>query len=248
MSAGRFRFTTIAHSERDWLGPLSDGAIDALLDGVRPSPVRTVDVGCGKGALLANVLQRFGGAGVGVEPNPEFAHSAIERVAARAPRASLALHECDLADAALPEGAFDLAVCTGASQAFGTPEQAVAGLARLVPPGGLVLLGEGYWRRRPDPAYAGLLGGEDSMLDHAGNVTMGRRHGLACLRTRESTLAEWDAYEGAYAAAVRAWCEANPDDPDAQAFRERIDSWNAAFHRWGRDTLGFGLYLFRRMR
>ena len=38
---------------------------------------------------------------------------------------------------------------------------------------------------------------------------------------------------------------ANPHDPDAQAMLERIRPWREAYLRWGRDTLGFGLYLFR---
>ncbi len=247
MSVDRWRFTTLAHAGRTWLGPVSDAAADAILEGLDRPPARVLDVGCGKGAMLARVLRRSGGTGVGVEPNPAFAADARAAMAGLAPAASFGLHACDLSEAALLEASFDLTVCTGASHAFGTTEQAVAGLARLTARHGWVLLGEGYWRRRPEPEYAALLGGEDALTDHGGNARLGRHHGLACVRARESTAQEWDAYEGAYAAAMRAWCEAHPDDPDATPFRARIDSWNAAYHRWGRDTLGFGLYLFRRV-
>lgn len=240
-----FRFTTIAHAERDLLGPLSTAGVDAMLDRVAPSATRVLDVGCGKGEMLVRAIERLGGHGVGVEPNPAFAAQALERAATRLPAGAMAVHEAPLADVALPERGFDLAMCAGATHAFGTPDEAMAGLARLAAPGALVLVGDGYWRQRPHPEYAARLGGEDSMRDHAGNAARGREHGLACEWARESTLEEWDAYEEAYASAVRQWCDANPGDPDAPAFRERIEAWHGAYRRWGRDTLGFGLYLFR---
>lgn len=238
-----FRFTTLAHADRDILGPLSDAALDAMLDRVHGTPARTLDVGCGKGALLARVHERFGGEVHGVEPNPDFAAATVNRLVANG--AEFMVFESELEHAPLPRHGFDLAFCLGASHAFGTPDDALEGLAALVPPRGVVVLGEGYWRRDPDPEYAALLGGEDSMRDHAGNAARGRAFGLSCEWARESTLEEWDAYEGAYAGAMRAWCDANPGDPETPAFRERIERWNAVYHRWGRDTLGFGLYVFR---
>lgn len=238
-----FRFTTLAHAGRENLGPLSDAALDELLDRARPAPARVLDVGCGKGALLARAHERFGAELTGVEPNDAFVAVAVDRLTRLG--ASFMLFDTPLEHAILPRRSFEFAACLGASHAFGTPGDAIAGLARLVAPGGLVVLGEGYWRRPPDPAYAAMLGGEDALLDHAGNAARGRAHGLACEWSRESTLAEWDAYEDAYASAMRGWCEAHSADPDAAAFRERIERWNSAYHQWGRSTLGFGLYAFR---
>lgn len=238
-----FRFTTLAHADLDILGPLSTTALDELLDRARPAPARVLDVGCGKGALLVRAHERWGVELTGVEPNDAFVAATVDRLTKVG--ASFMVFDTPLEHAILPRRAHDLVTCIGASHAFGTPDDAVADMAQLVAPGGLVVLGEGYWRRTPDPEYAAMLGGEDSMLDHAGNAARGRAHGLACEWSRESTLEEWDAYEGAYAEAMRAWCEAHLDDPDAPAFRKRIDGWNDAYHRWGRSTLGFGLYVFR---
>jgi len=67
--------------------------------------------------------------------------------------------------------------------------------------------------------------------------------GWRVVRCHESTLADWDDYEGAYAARVRAWLDARPLDPDAGAFRDRIERWSAAYAMWGRDTMGFALLL-----
>jgi hypothetical protein len=39
--------------------------------------------------------------------------------------------------------------------------------------------------------------------------------------------------------------EANPDDPALAARLMRGHQWREAYLRWGRSTMGFGLYLFR---
>jgi hypothetical protein len=61
-----------------------------------------------------------------------------------------------------------------------------------------------------------------------------------------STREEWDDYERAYAANVRAWCAAHPDDPDAPAFMERITRWSALVEQYGLDTMGYVLLLLQR--
>jgi hypothetical protein len=38
----------------------------------------------------------------------------------------------------------------------------------------------------------------------------------------------------------------NPDDPGLPALIAHLLSWHNIYLRWGRDTLGFGLYLFQK--
>ncbi|MDA1017867.1 MAG: hypothetical protein O3A00_25845 [Planctomycetota bacterium] len=61
----------------------------------------------------------------------------------------------------------------------------------------------------------------------------------------ECSQSEWDDYEDQYAQNVEEFVRANEHDPDAEAMLQRIRPWRDAYLRWGRDTLGFGLYLFR---
>jgi hypothetical protein len=56
---GAYRFTAIAHAGRDLLDPVTAAAVDAM---------------------LACALERPGGRGTGVEPNPAFAADARERI------------------------------------------------------------------------------------------------------------------------------------------------------------------------
>ena len=39
---------------------------------------------------------------------------------------------------------------------------------------------------------------------------------------------------------------ARPGDPEADAFRERIDAWSEGYSRWGRETMGFVTMALRR--
>lgn len=231
----RFKFTTIAHTERLFLGPYGRETIERLLGGFEGS---VVDVGCGKGA----VLEALGQPGFGIEHNPAFAAEAR----LRNPQAEIWEADAkDVLDSLTLKP--DLIVCLGASQAVGTPAEALARFAELVRPGGSVLFGDGYWRAKPAAEYLEFLGASESDIgDEAMVPNLASQFGLTVESRCLSTDEDWDAYECAYAYGMRAWCEANPDDPDCAAFRGRIDAWSEAYRRWGRSTLGFGIWLLRR--
>ena len=247
-----YRFTTIAHHGRALLGPLHESSVDALLTHIDPAPLagvrtRVLDIGCGKGEILLRALRRYGASGVGVEPNPSFATDARARARGRVPEGDLTLHATPLASAPLPHGGFDVAICTGATHAFGDYVPALEAIARFVRPRGWALIGIGYWRQPPAPEYLATFGG------HAGEM-MSLDQTLAApiaahwrvVAHHESTHDEWDDYESTYAANVHRWLERAPADPDAPAFRERIDSWAQAYATWGRDTMGFTTMVLRR--
>jgi len=246
-----FAFTTLAHEGRALLGPVDAASVEALLAQLPPAaeatPPHVLDVGCGKGEILARTLARVGGRGLGLEPNPSFAAAARTRLARDLPADRAVVLEARLADVPLPEHAFAVAICTGALHAFGDWRDALAGLARLVPAGGVALLGPGYWRRPPEPAYLEAFGGrEDEQHSLPETLAIAEDAGWQVIACHESTPAEWDDYEGAYAARVRAWCDRHPDDPAAAEHRARIERWADAYAQWGRDTMGYALVLARR--
>jgi len=151
------------------------------------------------------------------------------------------------AAAAPPEGPFAAALCVGATHAFGGYRPTLAALSRLVRPGGTIVVGEGFWRRRPDPEYLAFLGTtEDDCTAHEGNVAAGVAAGLTPVHASVASDDDWDRYEDAYAAAVERHVAVDPAAPGAAGMLRRIRAWRAAYLRWGRTTLGFGLYVFRR--
>jgi SAM-dependent methyltransferase len=245
------KFSTIAHHERDLLGPVSFETVDALFSRIEFSPpphdaARVLDVGCGKGELLLRAMQIFGALGVGVEPNPSFAAVAMTRARQRGLHERLTLRQLPFDHASIPHGRFDLGICTGATHAFGGLRPALARLAQLVRTRGWALVGEGYWRRPPEPGYLEVLGARpDELQTHAANQDAALAAGWRVDHAVESTPEEFDAYEDSYAASMHRWLAARPQDPDAPAFRARIERWQDGYRRWGRETLGFGLYLLR---
>jgi cyclopropane fatty-acyl-phospholipid synthase-like methyltransferase len=248
VSEARWRYTTIAHAGRAMLGPVSDATAEAMLARLPPpGPARVLDVGCGKGALLVRALERWGGTGVGIEPNPAFAAEARTRADDRLGPGRARILDSDFTPGMLQAERFDLVICTGALHAFGGWDAALRGIAPLLEPGGHALLGPGYWRQAPEPEYLAATGiGADEMEALGGLITRAEAAGWRALAVHESTAAEWDDYEAAYAASVRGWCDANAADPDAGPFRTRIDRWADAYARWGRDTMGYALVLLAR--
>ena len=240
------RFTTIAHRDHVFCSPLFGAKVDRVLGMLAIAPGdRVLEVGCGKGEVLVRLLERLRVSAMGVDPNPAFLEEARGRAAARAPGAALELIAAKASDAGLRRE-FRLGIAIGATHAFGGYRETLRALRDLVVPGGWVLVGEGYWKCDPDPGYLSLLGSTPAeFTDHEGNARVALEEGLAPLEACESTDAEWDHYEDTYAQAVRRHLAEHPDDPDRDAMRERIERWRDGYLRWGRQTLGFGLYLFR---
>ena len=239
------RFSTIAHTDHRYLCPLSDDKAQELIDVFElTASDRVLDVGCGKGELLVKIVERFGVAAVGLEPNPAFAASARAAVQARVPAAAVEIRE-EKAESYSASG-FRLAMAIGATHAYGGYCASLRALAGATGPGGQVLVGEGYWRRPPAAEYLEVMGATaDEFTDHAGNVASGVAEGLTPLYSRTSSDDDWDHYEGLYARAMEQHLACHPEDPDHEAMRDKIRRWRDAYLRWGRDTLGFGFYLFR---
>jgi hypothetical protein len=84
------------------------------------------------------------------------------------------------------------------------------------------------------------------MTTHVETIAAGTEHGLEPRGAWVSSAADWDRYEDLYARTVETYIATHPEDPDGAAIGERIRRWRETYLRWGRDTLGFGLYLFGR--
>jgi cyclopropane fatty-acyl-phospholipid synthase-like methyltransferase len=243
------RFTTLAHSSHDFCNPLAPDTIDRFIEHLElRSGARVLDVGCGKGEFLIRVLARWKAHGTGIDPNPAFIADARRRAAGRVPAGGLELIEGEVAAADFAPASFDLVICIGAVHAFGTLTEALARLRELTRPGGLILLGHGFWQREPDAEYlTGSGGSRDELITHEGNLEAGREAGLEPLEAASSTPQDWDAYEGAYSKNIERWAASHTRDPERSAMLSRSRNWFAAYQKWGRDTMGFALYRFRRI-
>ena len=242
------KFTTVAHRHHRFCNPLDPVVLDRVLDGLGLLPGdRTLDVGCGKGALLVDLAVRHGVTGVGLDINAAFLEEGRTFAEGRGVSGAVSLLEVEASRFESAPGSFALGVCIGSSHALGGYAGTLRELARWVRPGGHVLAGHGYWKCEPDPEYLERLGATvDEMTDHEGNIAAGLAPRLVGAGAWTSTDPDWARYEDLYADTVERHAADHPEDPDAPAMLVRIRRWRETYLRWGRVTLGFGLYLFRR--
>ena len=242
-----WKFYGITHADHVVCNPTSTERLDELIGLLDFEPGASVwEAACGKGELLVRLAERRRIRGTGVDMSPYEIAVARERAAARAPAAELILIEGDAAAHPPEPASADLAVCLGASWIWGGHRGTLRALRGFVKPGGLVLVGEPYWRREPDPGYlvaAELAVGDFSTLH--GNVEIAAEEGLALIYALPSRDEDWDRYEFLQLRAAERWALAHPDDPDVDELLSRARRGTDAYLRWGRDTLGWSVYLFR---
>jgi SAM-dependent methyltransferase len=201
---------------------------------------RVLDVGCGKAEMLVRAVERSAANGIGIDPNRSFIEAARRN-------SRVVLHAAKVQDVELAPESFDAALCIGSTHAFEGYRQALGALSALVRRGGTLALGEGYWKQPPAPGYLEVLGGgPDEFTSHEGNVRAGEALGLKLRYATTASDDEWDAYEGPYAASIERFAAEHPDDPERDAMLARARNWYGAYVRWGRSTLGFGVYLFEK--
>jgi predicted acyl esterase len=146
-----------------------------------------------------------------------------------------------------PPESFALASCIGASWVFGGHRGTLRALKGMAAPGGCLLVGEVFWQKGPDPEYLAFEGlPRDLCGSHLDNVRTGEEEGLVPLCAAASNGDDWDRYETLQWRAAAEWAVANPDDSDRVEVREKQARSREAYLRWGRDTLGWALYLFQK--
>lgn len=239
--------TIIGHRGMLWCNPLGWPTASSLHGalGLRPG-ARLLDLCCGKGALLTWLCDWTPEAtGVGVDQVPAFldearAHAEEEGVADRV-RFELA----DVRTWAHRQRGYDLACCVGA-RPFGATRATLEHLVSRARGGGAVVIGEGYWRRPPDPAYLELLGcSQGEYRDLAGTLALGGELGLDLEYWSVTTRDQLDEYEGAYLRNLLAHGRRHADQAGARQLAESARRWRDGYLRWGRATLGFVVAAFR---
>jgi len=235
----RSRFSLLAHGLLTYSAPIGEAAVQELLT-LLPLDASSsvVDIGCGRAQLLCQLAAHVGLSATGVDLDAEALAQARghERVHL--------IHQA--ADDFQPTERFDLAICIGSSHALGGLAPALVRLRELTKPGGYILLGEAYWKKEPAQAYLDAFGGSrDEMLPFAGTIEQALAAGLSPVWNAVSSEQDWDHYEGLYRFAMSRFLTEHPDDPDADAFRQRSETWYNAYLRWGRETMGFALTLFQ---
>ncbi|MFC4563343.1 SAM-dependent methyltransferase [Nocardiopsis mangrovi] len=229
------------YSRLDFNAPMSPERARSLVERVAAvAPATVTDYGCGWGELLLRVLEAAPATtGTGVDTDAGLLERGREEARKRglADRAAFVAAPADTVT-----GPADLAVCVGASHAWGGTGQALRFLRDRVPAGGTVLLGEAFWGRRPSAGELAAMWPDASADDHpdlGGLVDLAIGAGLRPVAVDPVTDAEWDAFESAYLADFEYRALALGDGPEADRLRERADAHRNAWLRGYRGILSF---------
>jgi cyclopropane fatty-acyl-phospholipid synthase-like methyltransferase len=231
--------------------PISSEKADRLVQMLElPANGRVFDAGCGTGELLLRIVAQHRIHGIGVDQDQGNITTAQANVATRGIASRCEFQAIDVNQFEADPGAFDLAICIGSTHAFGLGESAypnaIKRLTQLVRPGGQILLGETYWKQPPAAEYLQLIGQPVGIYrDHAENISFAEKHGLVTQYSTTSDDNEWNDFESGHFEKVHREAETNPDDRALAAKLIRARIWLDGYQRWGRSTMGFGIYLLR---
>jgi SAM-dependent methyltransferase len=242
-----WKFYDVTHRYHEVWNPTSRAKLDELIGLLRLNPGSAVlDIACGKGELLTRLAERYEISGIGVDISPYCVTDAEQKLRERVPGAQIQILNMDGADYS-PDQLFDLAMCIGASWVYKGHRGTLSALKTMTKPDALILVGEPFWLKDPDDAY---LVGENLTRDmfgtHYENVLVGEDEGLFPLYTMVSSQDDWDRYETLQWYAAEKYARDNPDDPDVSEILTRVARGRTNYLHWGRDTVGWAMYLFRK--
>lgn len=244
-----WKYFDITHREHVLCNPTNVEKIDELITLLRMEPgAKVLEIATGKGEFIIRLAERYKIEGIGVDISPYHISDAEKKSKARIPDAHLTFLEMDGANyqPGQPES-FDLVACIGASWIYGGHKETLKALKDMAAPGGWVVVGEPHWRQEPDPAYLEAIGEERSSFGtHYENTAAGLDLGLELVYTLVSSQDDWDRYEGLQWYAATEWAEKHPHDPDAGELLQRVRVNRASYLQWGRDTLGWSIYVFKK--
>jgi len=232
----RDRWSALAHRNRRLCSPVDPARLVTFIGQlpVPPAPY-AVDLGCGKGEALRLLLAEYGGNGTGVDLSARMLSDA---------GGSDEAIDFIQADAAgwRPDRLADVAICMGSTHIFGGMAGASAALVELVRAGGVVILGDGYWRSVPSTEHLqafGMEAGELTDLDRLVASVADQR--LVPVAVQPSSEAAWDDYEWSLIRSIELWALENPDHSDVESFTSRTRMMRDTFLTWRRAAMGFAV-------
>jgi len=237
-----FNITESAHRIHNPFTPEKLATLGAAL---RLEPdARVLDLGSGSGEMLCTWARDYGITGTGIDMSPLF----TEQAKLRAEELGVADHVKFIhGDAAgyVSDEKVDVAACVGATWIGGGVAGTIELLARSLGTGGIILIGEPYWRQLPpteDVAQKCLANSISDFLMLPELLAAFRHLGYDVVEMVLANQDGWDRYEAAKWLTMRRWLEANPNDELAKEVRAKLTSEPERHAAYTREYLGWGVF------
>ncbi len=237
-----FNISESAHRIHDPFTPEKLATLGAALR--LEKGTRVLDLASGSGEMLCTWARDYGVLGTGVDMSQSF----IEQAKLRAEKLGVAdrvkfIH----GDAAgfISDEKVGAAACLGATWIAGGVAGTIELLAQSLRPGGIILIGEPYWRQLPpteDVAKGCLAGAISDFLQLPELLVSFGRLNYDVVEMVLADQDSWDRYEAAKWLTMRRWLEANPADELANEVRAKLASEPERYAAYTREYLGWGAF------
>ncbi|MFG2583075.1 SAM-dependent methyltransferase [Streptomyces malaysiensis] len=239
------RIFTIRESSHRLHNPFTPGKLAALGQALHLAPgTRVLDLASGSGEMLCTWARDHGVTGTGVDISTVFTEKARARAVELGVADQVTFVHGDACGYVSHEPV-DLAACVGATWIGGGVAGTVELLVSSLRPGGLMLIGEPYWRREvPDQetASACLAAGKDDFLVLPELIEQFGGLGYDVVEMVLADQDSWDRYQAAQWLNLRRWLDGNPDDELAAEVRAELTTDPARYTRYQREYLGWGVF------
>lgn len=236
---------TIRESSHRIHNPLTPEKLAVLGQALHLKPDTTVlDLACGSGEMLCTWARDHEVRGTGVDISTVFLGKAQARSDELGVADRVSFVHDDASDYVSAEPV-DVAACIGATWIGDGVAGTVALLRRSLRPGGLMLVGEPYWRRDP-PDQATLEGchvrRKDEFLLLPALVEQFADLGCDVVEMVLADQDSWDRYVAPQWLNIRRWLDTNPDDELAAELRAELDTAALLHVRYQREYFGWGVF------